>query len=53
MEFPFVSFVCAVISGHQCFHQLEDISMKRICMNKGSDTSFVRTGLGYGETSYH
>lgn len=49
MEFPFVSFVCVVISGHQ----LEDISMKRICMNKGSDTSFVRTGLGYGETRYH
>lgn len=34
MEFPFVSFVCVVISGHQCCHQLEDISMKRICMNK-------------------
>lgn len=47
-----MSFVCVAISGHECCHQLEDTSIKRICMNKGSDMSFVRTGLGY-ETSDH
>lgn len=37
-----MSFLCVVISSHQFCHQLEDISIKRICMNKGSDTPFVR-----------
>ena len=48
-----MSFVCVVISGQQRCHHLEDVSIKRVCMSKGSDRLFVRTGLGYGETSYH
>lgn len=32
-----MSLVCVVLSGHQCCHQLEDVSIKRICMNKGPD----------------
>lgn len=48
-----MSLLCVVISGHQFCHQLEDISIKRICMNKGSDMPFVRTRLGYGEPRYH
>lgn len=47
-----MSFACVVISGQQHRHRLEGVSIKRVCMSKGLDRSFVRTGLGYGEKSY-
>lgn len=48
----FCEFCLCSYEGQQCCHHLEDVLIMRVCMNNGFNRSFVRTGVGYGETSY-